>query len=188
MSAISKLVSLVTARETMTKTPQSQTDYAVVRVDLSGSPAGFTGRDGVTYFDGDERIMTPDELGPYRGNMKNAPFKILGWIPKPKPPAIEGPARTIHVRPGSDLMPPSEHLDRRIGGGETVELPAAEAMRYVRAGDAQLAPASARAELVQALAVLATGTNPDAAAAVVVALDDTLRAYGVHMPATRDRA
>jgi hypothetical protein len=86
------------------------------------------------------------------------------------------------VRPGADLTPPSAHLGRHVGGGETVELPADEARVYVRAGDAIYAPDSARDELAEALAALATGTAPDASRAVVVALDDTLRAYGVHTP------
>jgi hypothetical protein len=163
----------------LTAAPRSDSDLVKIRLTLDGRPGGVTAADGEVYFDGDVCLVTQEYARAYP-RAKYAPFTILGYVPAPPPPPVEGPALTVRFARTSGTY--SEHLGRVPKPGEVIALPVAEARAYIDAGEATLDPASARCTLTTALLALASVPTPDGATQVIAALDDVLRAAGLPIP------
>jgi hypothetical protein len=155
--------------------PSSDSDLVKIRLTLDG-PGGVTAADGEVYFDGDVCLVTQEYARMYR-LPKYSPFVILGYVPAPPAPPVEGPALTVRFASMGSV--PSDHLRRLPKPGEVIALPAAEARAYIDAGEATPDAASARCSLTAALLALASVPTPDGATQVLVALDDVLRSYGI---------
>jgi hypothetical protein len=162
-------------------TPQHATDLVKVRMRIDGG-AGVSTADGQVVFDGDEVLVTQEEVRAYpKASM--SPYVVLGYVPLPPSPPVVGPSLTVRFTAGRLRLPPSEHLGRAPHPDEVATLPADEARQYVSAGLATLNVRSLRQEFASALLALASLPTPDAATRARVALDDVLRAYGVSIPA-----